>query len=62
MPKDKRFEIIETQNGFITEIKVIIDKETGVNYMFVHDGYAGGLSVMVDENGDPLVSEIDYDE
>ncbi|MBR4471510.1 MAG: hypothetical protein IKS54_09410 [Erysipelotrichaceae bacterium] len=62
MPKDKRFEIIETQNGFLTEIKVIIDKETGVNYMFVHDGYAGGLSVMVDENGDPLVSEIDYDE
>lgn len=62
MPKDKRFEIIETQSGFITEIKVIIDKETGVNYMFVHDGYAGGLSVMVDENGDPLVSEIDYDE
>ena len=62
MPKDTRFEVIETQNGFMTEIKVIVDKETGVNYMFVKDGYSGGLCVMVDEDGDPLVSEIDYEE
>ena len=36
---------------------VIVDKETGVSYLWV-DGYQnGGLTVMVDENGDPLIWE-----
>ena len=58
MPKDdKRFVVTESESYFLSEIKVIVDRVTGVNYMFVHDGYAGGLTVMLDEEGNPLVSE-----
>lgn len=59
MANNSRFQVIETASGgFASEIKVVVDKETGVNYMFMHEGYAGGLTVMVDENGDPIVSDV----
>ena len=51
MMKDKRFIIKEKESSFSTSAKIIVDKETGVNYLFVQDGYAGGLTVMVDEDG-----------
>jgi len=34
---------------------IYADSETGVMYVFVKDGYGGGLTVMVDENGKPLL-------
>lgn len=37
--------------------KIYVDKETRVMYMFVKMGYGGGLTVMVDENGKPLLWE-----
>lgn len=60
MAKSTRFQVIETvSGGFGCEIKVVVDKQTGVNYMFMHEGYAGGLCVMLDENGDPLITDVD---
>ena len=34
----------------------IIDSETGVNYLFVQKGYAGGLTPLLDEHGKPVVT------
>lgn len=34
---------------------IIVDQDTGVMYLFVKSGYAGGLSVMLDRDGKPLV-------
>ena len=59
--EDRRFIVTENESGFISEVKVITDTVTGVNYLFVHDGYAGGLTVLVDQNGDPIVSDFDDD-
>ena len=59
--EDRRFIVTENESGFISEVKVITDTVTGVNYLFVHDGYAGGLTVLVDQNGDPIVSDFVYD-
>ncbi len=56
MNKD-RFEIIYTQ-GAVTSSGIIIDKETGVNYLFHKDGYAGGLTVLLDEDGKPVVTKV----
>lgn len=58
-----RFE--HTGSG-IQSIRVITDTETGVQYLFVADcfGYAGqgGLTVLVDADGKPLVAEeVDHD-
>lgn len=39
------------------EEKIFVDSKTGVMYLFVKNGYGGGLTVMVDENGDPLLWE-----
>lgn len=38
---------------------ILVDKETGVNYLFVHSGYAGGLTVLVDADGKPIVTPVE---
>ncbi|WP_139843791.1 DUF6440 family protein [Candidatus Enterococcus clewellii] len=56
---EKRFDITLRENlGVIKEQTVIlVDKETGVNYLFVSQGYAGGLTPLLDENGKPIVTK-----
>ncbi len=54
---DKRFVKIYSQGTFnCTEIWV--DKETGVNYLFRQSGYAGGMSVLLDKDGKPVISKL----
>ena len=38
---------------------VLVDKETGVNYLFLHAGYAGGLTILVDADGKPIVTPVE---
>ncbi|QTD41816.1 DUF6440 family protein [Sporosarcina sp. Te-1] len=52
----KRFEIIYTQ-GKLEVFKVIRDNETGVLYMMNMAGAGSGLTVMVDQEGKPLLDE-----
>ena len=40
---------------------VMVDRETGVNYLYVHAGYSGGLTVMVDADGKPIVTPVSED-
>jgi hypothetical protein len=58
--KDERFEILEKEGSQLKDkglIQIIIDKQTGVNYLWVHSGYAGGLTPLLDENGNPIVTK-----
>jgi hypothetical protein len=55
MSKD-RF-IISDKDGRLTGTRIITDSETGVQYLFSFDGYAGGLTVLVDREGKPLVAK-----
>lgn len=57
MAKDKRFIKTYTRGAGSTEIWV--DKETGVNYLYHASGYAGGLTVLVDMDGNPIVTKIE---
>ena len=57
MAKEKRFIKVYSQGAGSTEI--LIDKETGVNYLFHSIGYAGGLTVLVDSEGKPVVTAIE---
>lgn len=54
MAKEKRFDRIYIQGAGAIEIWV--DKETGVNYLYHSSGYAGGLTVLVDKDGKPIVT------
>lgn len=51
---DKRFEEVYTQ-GKLKVTKIMRDNETGVLNMLHQDGYGAGLTVMVDQEGKPLV-------
>lgn len=56
---DDRFcvnEGITTRSDFIIET-IYVDTETGVQYLWVCTGYAGGLTVLVDRDGKPLIAE-----
>lgn len=51
---EKRFEITE-KNGFAEGTRIIVDKETGVQYLLAHWTSIGGLTVLVDRDGKPLL-------
>ena len=57
MAKDKRFEKIYSQDLGCTEIWV--DKETGVNYLYHASGYSGGLTVLLDKDGKPVITPVE---
>ena len=40
-------------------MEIWVDKETGVNYMFRADGYAGGMTHQLDRDGKPVISPIE---
>ena len=57
MAKDKRFEKVYGQGAGTTEIWV--DRETGVNYLYHSSGYSGGLTVLLDKDGKPVITPIE---
>ena len=57
MAKKDRFEKIYSQ-GSINVTEIWVDKETGVNYIFHAVGSAGGMTPLLDRNGNPVVSPI----
>ncbi len=60
MGKNDRF-IKTYSQGAVTNTEIWVDKETGINYLFHAAGYAGGLTVLLDRDGKPVVTPIgDY--
>ncbi len=57
MKKDKRFEKVYSQCG-MTYVEILVDKETGVNYIFHQSGYGGGLTVLLDKDGKPVITPV----
>ena len=53
--KEKRFKKIYSQ-GALDGVEILVDVETGVNYLFKCSGYAGGLTVLLDTNGKPIIT------
>lgn len=54
--EQKRFEIIENE-GTLKGVSIIVDRETGVNYLMAKFGTAGGLCPLLDKDGKPIVSQ-----
>ena len=54
---DKRFEVVQKESvpGLaLGAVKVLRDRRTGVQYLFVTEGYAGGLTPLLDMDGRPI--------
>lgn len=59
MSGNSRFEVVYQEGNALTKgaKMVLVDKETGVNYLFMQNGYAGGLTPLLDADGKPIVTK-----
>ena len=55
--RGKRFEKTYSQ-GTLDVIEIFVDQETGVNYLFRGCGNSGGMTVLLDREGKPVISPI----
>jgi hypothetical protein len=56
----ERFEIIEKEGNPLDYDglkQIIVDKQTGVNYLWIRSGFAGGLTPLLDADGKPIVTK-----
>ena len=62
--KNDRFVCTEVSGGAFDacQARVLVDRKTGVNYLWTTGGYAGGLTVLVDAEGKPIVTAVPKDE
>ena len=63
--KDVRFLVTKAPDDcFGAEAYIWVDKQTGVNYLYVQSGYAGGLTPLLNRDGTPVVTPVpkDYNE
>ena len=58
--KEERFVKVYSEN--LGSEYILVDKVTGVNYLFVQSGYAGGLTPLLDRDGKPIVSRLPIEE
>lgn len=62
--REDRFKKILVDGGGMNEnyMAIYVDRKTGVNYLFTQNGYAGGLCVLVDRDGKPIVTTVTNEE
>ena len=56
MAKNNRF--IKTYTQGMGAVEIWVDKETGVNYIYRQSGHSGGLTVLLDADGKPVVTPL----
>ena len=60
MATDKRFEVVYNQinpmPGLLQQA-VLVDKETGVHYLYVQHGSGGGLTPLLGPDGKPVIKK-----
>lgn len=57
---EKRFRVVFTDGSYMTASgmrQILVDKETGVNYLIWRSGYAGGITPLLDSEGKVVVTE-----
>ena len=56
MGKEERFVRIYSQRTALRATEILVDMVTGVNYLYHAWTNTGGMSVMLDKDGKPVVS------
>ncbi len=54
--KEKRF--VKIYGSSFESNEIWVDRETGVNYLYHSGGYGGGLTVLVDREGKPIITPL----
>ena len=62
--KEDRFIKTVVDNGGMSDNKmaIYVDRKPGVNFLFTQSGYAGGMCVLVDRDGKPIVTSVPVEE
>jgi len=56
MKKTDRFICVHTQNN-AKVVEIWVDTQTGVNYLYIREGFSGGLTPLLDAEGKPVISK-----
>ena len=60
MKNQDRFERIYKEGALGGDgFEIWVDKNTGVNYLWRCTGYAGGLTVLLDRDGKPVITAVE---
>ena len=57
--KESRFEVVYRDGAQLREDglrQILVDTETGVNYLIWKSGYAGGITPLLDSNGKVVIT------
>ena len=61
--QDERFiKVLNEGSTWTTKREIWVDRPTGVNYLWIASGYAGGLTPLLDPTGHPVVTRIPVEE
>lgn len=53
---EKRFVRTYTQGFWGRAMEIWVDRATGVNYLCTQNGHSGGLTVLLDADGKPVIT------
>ena len=57
--KDERFiKVLNEGSTFGWQRTIFVDRQTGVNYLFVNSGYAGVMTVLLGADGKPVITPV----
>lgn len=63
MAKNNTDRFITTyQQGIISSVQILVDTVTGVNYLFSTSGHCGGLTVLLDQDGKPVITPVEKEQ
>ena len=55
---EKRFEQSYTQ-AVLSTVQIWVDRETGVNYLYMTNGETGGLTPLLGRDGKPIITAVE---
>ena len=61
--KDERFiKVLDEGSAFGWQRTIFVDRQTGVNYLYIASGYGGGLTPLLSADSKPIVTRIPEEE
>ena len=58
--KNDRFIKVYSHGGGFSKpaTYILVDRQTGVNYLYAQSGYAGGLTPLLNRDGTPVITPV----
>ena len=58
--KEERFVLVHKEGSSLAAkgyVYILVDKETGVNYIYNTNGYSGGITPLLGADGKPIITK-----